>query len=93
MEIVEVLLGLGAALLEGAEVCGCFVQLVAGVVDLSTVFAGVGAAKETKKRRRLRQEGVEPQGHNTKLTAFWLLLPFALIVTGLALYTIVRALR
>ncbi len=89
MEILELL----AVFLEAGEACGCFVQLVAAVADGAAAVAGVSAVKEKKKRRRLRAEGIEPEGANTKLIAFWVLFPFALVATGLAVASIIAALR
>ena len=89
MEILELLV----ALAEAGEACGCFLQLLAAFADGATALTGAAAVKERRRRRRLRTEGAEPEGPNTKLIAFWVILPFALVATGLAAAGAVAALR
>ena len=86
MEIFELLFVAG----ESAEVCTCCFHLLTGLLDLSTAATGVTAVKETKKRRRLKAEGIQPEGKNTRAIVFWVLLPFALIATALAVFTLWR---
>ncbi len=90
MEIVEAIIGLATLALESAEACGCVLYILAGVLDGASAVFGVRAAREARQRRSLRAAGVVPPGRNRPWVAFLILLPFALLATALAGYTLVR---
>lgn len=93
MEVVEVLVGLLGAALESAEACACFVYMVVGLLDAVSAYTGVRAVRTTRRRRALARQGTPPEGRNRAFIAFMLLLPFALLASGIALYALVRWLR
>lgn len=82
MEIFEVLLA-------GGEACGCFVQILAAVFDVSAGVRGYQVGKQIKKRKQAAAQGDELP----KKPAIWplaLLVLAAVFFTGLALMALFR---
>lgn len=77
MEIFELLFA-------SADACGCFVQILAAVLDLSAGVGGYRVRQNVKKRRQavMRGEEVPPR---PPLWPFVVLVFGAVFATGLAL--------
>ena len=81
MEILELLFASG-------EACGCFVQVLAALIDIGAGMQGYQVGKKIKARRQAQAHG-DPVPNKPLLWPFLLLAFFAVCLTGLAVASLV----
>ena len=80
MEILELLFA-------SADACGCFVQILAAVMDISAGVHGYQVGKKIKERRQAQAHG-EPVPNKPTLWPLIVLVFGAVFVTGLAVMSL-----
>ncbi|GEM_PF-7086948 len=85
MEILELLFA-------SADACGCFVQVLAAVLDVSAGVRGYQVGKQLKQRRAACAHGEEPSP-KPLVWPFVVLVFAAVFCTGLALFALFRPIR
>jgi hypothetical protein len=76
VEILELLF----ALVEG---CGCFLELFALGANVGTAASGT---RYVRARRKAKREGKPKPEARVAVWLFWLLLPLALLLTGIVIW-------
>lgn len=83
MEILELLFASG-------EACGCFIQVLAAIVDVSAGVQTYRVGKKLSERNQARQAGAEDLPPRPTVWPLVLLVFTAVFLTGLALFALFR---